>query len=153
MASDVDMTNLTSLVQETVCNMGMRFYDLEYNKVSRILRVFIDKEKGGVTIKDCQNTSNALSRALDESDIINVPYTLEVSSPGIERPLKKPQHFTWATGNVVEIDTGTERIRGFLRGIKKDGIIIALGRDEKTIPYGSIKKAKVIEETIHDKQH
>jgi len=151
--SDVDRANLRNLVQETVSNMGLRFYDLEYNKVSRILRVYIDKEKGGVTIKDCQRTSNALSRVLDDSEMINFPYTLEVSSPGIERPLKRIEHYKWATGKVVEIDTGMERIKGFLRGAKKEGIVIASGSDEKIIPYGSIRKAKVIEETIHDKRN
>jgi ribosome maturation factor RimP len=131
---------------------GLRLYDLEYNDVSRVLRVFIDKEKGGVTIKDCQNTSNAISRALDATEIMKSHYTLEVSSPGIERPLRKLEHFSWATGNVVEIDTGTERIKGFLRGTQNEGVIIALGTDEKIIPYCSIKKARVIEETSHGKR-
>jgi ribosome maturation factor RimP len=84
---------------------------------------------------------------------MDFPYTLEVSSPGIERPLKKLEHYTWATGKVVEIDTGTERIKGFLRGAREEGIVIALGRDEKLIPYGSIKKARVIEEISHGKRN
>jgi ribosome maturation factor RimP len=153
MASDIDLTALSHLIEEVVENMSLRFYDLEFNNVSRNLRVFIDKEKGGVTIQDCQRTSNAISHALDASELMNFPYTLEVSSPGIERPLKKLEHYAWATGNVVEIDTGTERIKGFLRGIRKEGVVIAVGTDENLIPYSSIKKARVIEETSHDKRH
>jgi ribosome maturation factor RimP len=149
--NDIDLAKLTRLIQATIDEMGLRFYDLEFNKVSRILRVFIDKEKGAITIQDCQSTSNALSRALDDSDMINFPYTLELSSPGIERPLKKPEHYIWATGKVVEIDTGTERIKGYLRGTRNEGIVIALGSEEKIIPYGLIKKARVIEEISHGK--
>jgi ribosome maturation factor RimP len=152
-ASDFDQAELSRLIEGILDDMGLRFYDLEFNKVSRVLRVFIDKEKGGVTIQDCQSTSNAISRALDASELMNFPYTLEVSSPGIERPLKKPQHYAWATGNVVEIDTGTERIKGFLRGTKKEGIIIAVGEDENVIPYSSIKKARIIEETSHGRRN
>lgn len=152
MASNVDLSALARVIEEITEEMGLRFYDLEYNDVSRVLRVFIDREKGGVTIKDCQNTSNAISRALDATDIIKSKYTLEVSSPGIERPLKKLKHYSWATGNVVEIDTGTERIKGFLRGTRNEEIIIALEDDERIIPYRSIKKARVIEETSHGKR-
>ncbi|MGD8979072.1 MAG: ribosome maturation factor RimP [candidate division WOR-3 bacterium] len=152
MASNVDLTALARVIQDVMAEAGLRLYDLEYNDVSRVLRVFIDKEKGGVTIKDCQNTSNAISRALDATEIMKSQYTLEVSSPGIERPLRNLEHFAWATGNVVEIDTGTERIKGFLRGTRDEGVIIALGTDEKIIPYRSIKKARVIEETSHGKR-
>jgi ribosome maturation factor RimP len=77
---------------------------------------------------------------------MNFPYTLEVSSPGVERVLKKPQHYAWAIGNVVEIDTGNEKIRGYLRGTKKSGVIVASGKDERTIPYASIKRANLVEE-------
>ena len=77
---------------------------------------------------------------------MNFPYTLEVSSPGVERILKKPEHYAWAIGNVVEIDTGQEKIKGYLRGTKKNGVIVASGKDERTIPYASIKRANVVEE-------
>lgn len=152
MASNVDLTALERVIEDVIDGMGLRFYDFEYNDVSRVLRVFIDREQGGVTIKDCQNTSNAISRALDATEIMKSQYTLEVSSPGIERPLRKLEHYTWATGKVVEIDTGTERIKGFLRGTRNEAVIIALGADEKTVPYRSIKKARVIEETSHGKR-
>lgn len=153
MVSDIDQTEIIRLIEGIIDEMGLRFYDLEFNQVSRVLRVFIDKEKGGVTIQDCQSTSNAISRALDASELMNFPYTLEVSSPGIERPLRKPQHYAWATGNVVEIDTGKERIKGFLRGTKKEGIVIAIGENEQVIPYNEIKKARVIEETSNGKRN
>lgn len=149
--TNIDLVKISEVIKEVIHNMGMRYYDLEYNTVSRTLRVYIDKEKGGVTIQDCQKASNALSRALDSSEMLDIRYTLEVSSPGIERMLKRPEHFVWALGNPVEIDTDAERMRGYLRNASEAGIVIAIGTDERTIPYGSIKKARVIEETRHDK--
>lgn len=152
MNNNIDLTELSEMIKEVVEDMELRFYDFEFNSVSRTLRVFIDKEKGGVTIADCQKISNALSHALDASELINFPYTLEVSSPGIGRALKKPEHFSWAAGNVVEIDTGTEKITGFLRGTRKDGIVVAVGTNENIIAYSSIKKARIVEEICHGKR-
>ena len=146
MAINIDMMELMKLIKQVVQDMDLRFYDLEFNNVSRILRIYIDRHQGGVTIQDCQRVSNAISRALDDSDLINFPYTLEVSSPGIERVLKKPEHYAWAKGNIVEIDTGRERINGFLRDTSEEGVVVAVGTEEKLIPYSAIKKAKVIEE-------
>lgn len=152
MKGNVDLTELSEMIKEVVEDMELRFYDFEFNNVSRTLRVYIDKEKGGVTISDCQRISNALSRVLDASELMNFPYTLEVSSPGIGRLLKKPEHYSWAIGNVVEIDTGAEKITGFLRGTRKDGIVVAVGTDENLIPYRSIKKARIVEEISHGKR-
>ena len=151
MKDNIDLTKLSETIKEVVEDMGLRFYDFEFNIVSRTLRVFIDRAKGGVTINDCQRISNALSRTLDASELINFSYTLEVSSPGIGRSLKKPEHFSWATGNVVEIDTGTEKITGFLRGTRNDGIVVAVGTNENIISYRSIKKARIVEEIGHGK--
>ena len=151
MAINLDLDKLTEVIEEVIQNLDLRFYDMEFNTVSRILRVYIDRDKGGVTIQDCQRSSNAISRVLDSAELINFPYTLEVSSPGIERVLKKPEHYAWAKGNVVEIDTGGERINGFLRGTSNEGILVAVGASEKLIPYSSIRKARVIEEKSHDK--
>jgi ribosome maturation factor RimP len=149
MDSNFDLENLSRMIKEVVENMNMRFYDLEFNSVSRMLRVSIDREKGGVTISDCQKISNTISRALDASDAIHFPYTLEVTSPGIERQLRRPEHYAWAIGNLVEIDTGTGKIRGFLRGTRDNGVVVAVEASESFIPYTSIKKARVIEETHH----
>ena len=146
MDRNLNMNEITKVIDMVIENMGLRFYDFDYNDVSRTLRVYIDKEKGNVTIGDCQKTSHNISRELDEKDLMNFPYTLEVSSPGVERILKKPEHYAWAIGNVVEIDTGQEKIKGYLRGTKKNGVIVASGKDERTIPYASIKRANVVEE-------
>ena len=152
MPTNIDLTTVSQLIKAAIENMDLRFYDMEFNDVSRTLRIYIDKERGGVTIKDCQKVSNAISRELDASELIHFPYTLEVSSPGIQRMLKRPEHYCWAIGNVVEIDTGESKIRGYLRGTKSDGIVVASEGHENIIPYSSIKKARVVEEIVHGKR-
>ena len=149
MDRNIDLDKISRKINEIIENMGMRFYDLDYNNLSRTLRVYIDKERGGVTIGDCQKISNTISREIDETDLINFPYALEVSSPGVERVLKKPEHYSWAIGKIVEIDMGENKITGYLRGVEKDGVIVASGTDERTILYSSIKRTRVVEEFGH----
>lgn len=146
MAPDVDRERISGIVVAILEEAGLRLYDLDYNDVTRTLRVYIDREKGGVTIGDCQKVSGAISRQLDSADLIMSRYTLEVSSPGVERVLKRPEHYRWAIGKVVEIDTGEERTRGYLRAADDAGVTVTAGAGEKEIAYGSIKKAKVVEE-------
>lgn len=146
MDRNLDLKEIANTINGIITDIGFRLYDFEYNDVSQTLRIYIDREKGGVTIGDCQKISNTISRALDEKDLIGFPYALEVSSPGIERALKRPEHYAWAIGNLVEIDTGKDRIKGYLRGTEKNGIIVAAGQHEQTIPYSAIKRANVVEE-------
>lgn len=83
---------------------GVEIYDVEYVKEGNkwFLRAYIDKE-GGVNIDDCENVSRALSAKLDELDFIEENYTLEVSSPGLGRMLKKERHFLKSIGEEVEV--------------------------------------------------
>jgi len=81
---------VTALVQPILDSMGLELVELEFKKVGRsfVLRLFIDKA-GGVTMDDCADVSRELSLLLDVEDCIPGRYTLEVSSPGLDRPLKK----------------------------------------------------------------
>jgi len=83
---------------------GCELYDIEYVKEGgdRILRLFIDKEEG-IDIDDCERVSRAAEQVLDEEDPISGEYRLQVSSPGVERKIKKPAHFTRFIGHKVEI--------------------------------------------------
>jgi ribosome maturation factor RimP len=128
-----------------------RLYDFDFNEVAKVLRVYIDKESG-VTISDCQKISSALSQELDKLDLIKFKYILEVSSPGINRLLKRPEHFRWALGKQVEIDLADMKVRGFLRDVDDNGILVALPTGEKTIPFPAITRAKVLEEINYDKR-
>ena len=93
-----------SLIQKTVEDLGYELYDVQYAKEGKdyFLRVFIDK-KTGIDLNDCETVSNAINPLLDEKDFIKEMYFLEVSSPGVERILRKEKHFQEAQGKEVEV--------------------------------------------------
>ncbi len=146
------LEDITALINTVLERLGMRLYDLSYNQVSRTLTVFIDRECAAITVGNCREVSNLIAQELNSLDIFNAPYTLEVSSPGIERPLKRPEHYKWAIGKLIEIDAGSKKIRGYLRNIQEDGVVVGTESGESLIPYVSISKAKVIEEIIYGKR-
>ena len=114
--------------------LGLELVDVEYNKEggSWYLRVFIDKE-GGVTLDDCQSLSQKLENVLDSHDPIEHAYILEVSSPGIERPLKSIEDFMRFRGSKVTITTfkpqeGKKEHTGHLIDLAESTLIL---RDQK----------------------
>ena len=92
------------LLKETIEKLGYNLYDVEYVKEgpNYYLRVYIDNEKG-IDLNDCEKVSNAIDEMLDEANIIKDKYYLEVSSPGIERVLRKDRHLQENIGNQIEI--------------------------------------------------
>ena len=92
------------LLKETIEKLGYNLYDVEYVKEgpNYYLRVYIDNEKG-IDLIDCEKVSNAIDEMLDEANIIKDQYYLEVSSPGIERVLRKDRHLQENIGNQIEI--------------------------------------------------
>jgi ribosome maturation factor RimP len=114
-------------------SMGLSLWDLEFQKQGPqwLLRIFIDREPGGVTLDDCETVSRDLGAALDVEDIIPHAYRLEVSSPGLDRSLTKLEHFARFTGSTVKVKTyrpinGQKVFRGRLRGIDKGTVGIEL---------------------------
>ncbi len=97
---------IADLVQPLLDDLGLELVDLEHKRESHgwTLRFFLDKE-GGITLDDCADASREISSLLDVEDIIQTAYNLEVSSPGIERPLTKIEHFTRFIGEQVKIKT------------------------------------------------
>lgn len=87
-------------------SMGIELVDIEFGRVGRdaVLRLFIDKD-GGVMLDDCANVSRELSLILDVDDVIACNYTLEVSSPGLDRPLKKPADYERFSGRLIKVRT------------------------------------------------
>lgn len=99
------VTDLTAALAAPIAQeQGCSLWDVEYVKEAGtwILRVYIDKE-GGVSINDCEAVSRPLSDKLDEEDPIEGSYTLEVSSAGADRVLKKPEHFAAFLGSEVDV--------------------------------------------------
>jgi ribosome maturation factor RimP len=98
---------IRGLLDPILGSLGLSLWNMEFQKhgPSWLLRVYIDREESGVTLNDCEVVSRDLGAALDVEDIIPHTYTLEVSSPGLDRTLSKPEHFVRFTGSAVKIKT------------------------------------------------
>lgn len=98
--------HVTNLAKKIADEMGYELWDVDYVKEGPdyYLKVFCDKE-GGFTINDCVAMSHALDAQLEESDPVDNPYILEVSSPGLDRPLKKDRDFERSLGKLVDVKT------------------------------------------------
>lgn len=137
------------LAQPLVAETNLELVDVEFVKEGRewYLRVFIDKPEG-VDLEDCSLISQNLGAILDEKDPIPQGYYLEVSSPGIERPLKKPADFTRFAGEQVALHLygpyeGKKDWIGTLKGLEDNHVVLAIEDEENAIPYDSIASAKL----------
>ena len=97
---------VTEIAERLASSLGMELVEVEYKREGRamVLRVYLDRE-GGVTLDDCSAVSRELSEILDVEDIVPGHYTLEVSSPGLNRPLKKADDYERYTGRLVRVKT------------------------------------------------
>ena len=116
------------ILETIIAEKGLELVDLEFVKegVNWYLRVYIDKD-GGVNIDDCEAVSRALEVKLDEKDPIEQAYILEVSSPGIDRPLKKDADFVKYQGEIIDVklykaQDGSKQYQGRLLGLE-DGVL------------------------------
>lgn len=121
MASKVEET-VWAIAEPIANENGVEIYDVEFKKEGPdyFLRVFIDKSDGGISLDDCEAVSRPLSDALDEADPISEGYYLEVSSPGLERQLKRQKDFDRFKGEAVSVKlfaavNGTKQLMGILK--------------------------------------
>ena len=128
---------------------GMELVDIEYRREARgwVLRLYIDRH-GGATLNDCTRVSEELGRILDVEDFILNPYTLEVSSPGLDRPLKKEEDFIKYRGRLIKMKTfhpiGTRRrFKGRLLGLSEGRIEIETEGEIFRIPLSDVAKANL----------
>jgi ribosome maturation factor RimP len=132
-------------------SMGLTLWELEFQKQGPkwLLRIYIDRDPGGVTLGDCETVSRDLGAALDVEDIIPHAYTLEVSSPGLDRALTKPEHFVRFAGNTIKVKTyqpvnGQKVFRGKLLGMADAAVKIELEAGTVLeIPLNNITKASL----------
>jgi ribosome maturation factor RimP len=135
--------------------MGYELVDVEYLREGPqwILRVYLDKQ-GGVTLDDCTEFSRALGPALDVEEVIATEYALEVSSPGLERPLKKPRDFERFAGKTVAVKTygpipnakgaPQKNFQGTLLGLRGDQIALEAEGGAVAIPLSAVAKAHLV---------
>ncbi len=128
---------------------GVRIYDVEYVKEAGewYLRAYIDKD-GGVNINECVDVSHALSDALDVDDFIEDAYTLEVSSPGLGRQLKKDRHFAYCIGQDVELKLfkprdGVKEFAGTLKAFDNDTVTVTINDTDETFIRKEISVIKL----------
>ncbi|PZD93714.1 ribosome maturation factor RimP [Paenibacillus sambharensis] len=145
--------NIKSTVDEMVRpyieDNGFELVDIEYVKEGSnfFLRIFVDKE-GGIDIDECGRISEYVSERLDQEDPISDAYFLEVSSPGAERPLKKPEDMAKAVGKHVFITTyepigGLKEFEGKLLSFDGDEAVVEAGKKKHTLPYAKIASARL----------
>lgn len=135
------------LVAPLVEDAGLELYDIELD--GGILRVLVDRE-GGADIGTISEVARALSRSLDEHDPIDGHYTLEVGTPGLERPLRTPDHFARAVGTTVRAKTkpgveGDRRVEGTIEHSDEQGVTVRDGSGlARTLRYEDIERARTV---------
>ncbi len=138
-----------AIILPIVLNEGMEVVDIEYRRESGgwVLRVILDKE-GGVTLDDCTRVSQEAGRSLDVEDIIPTSYTLEVSSPGLTRPLKSERDFVKHLHRLVKVKTvdpieNRRQFKGRLMSVSENGVEIQVEGRIFRIPLSNVAKANL----------
>ncbi len=141
---------LETLVRPVVEAAGLELVDVTFRRESgrRVLRVTVDRE-GGVDLDTLAETSGRLSRRLDLDPIDSGPYSLEVSSPGLERPLKRPEDFARRVGEKVKVRTvepihGARNHHGVIASVGADDVTIATETGERSLAFDQIASARTV---------
>ena len=146
---DPTLTRVWQLAGPLAEGEGMEIVDIDFrhegSRGGRVLRLYLDKE-GGPNMDDLSRVSRQLSELLDAEDTIDGAYTLEVSSPGINRPLKKPAHFARFVGKRIRVRTwdlvdGRRSFLGILGQVVEDTVILTQEGKRYQIPISMIEKS------------
>ena len=145
--------NLTQLIQQVVEPMGYELVGIELlnrQKTSTLLRIYIDSSHG-ITLDDCTAVSHQISGVLDVENPIEENYDLEVSSPGLDRPLFDKKHFDRFKGKKARIRmrmklNGRRRYEGVLAGVENNNVILDVEGVKLDLPLDQIETARLIPE-------
>ena len=150
--SDDILESVKRIAEPVVTAEGMDLVEAEYGNEGGglTLRLYIDKE-GGVTLDDCSNISGQVGQLIELNDLMLHPYTLEVSSPGLNRPLKKEEDFVKYEGKLVRLKVrnpvdGRRNFRGRLLGYEQGTVTIDVGDEIVSLPLNEIRKANLVHE-------
>ena len=144
-------TRIAELIQPTVEALGVELWGVEYliqGKYS-VLRVYIDRQDEGVTIDDCERVSRQVSGILDVEDPIPGEYTLEVSSPGMDRPLFHLEQFARFAGEPAAVRLrspveGRRKFIGVIQSVSDDSVTLLVDGKEYQLPAVAIDKANLV---------
>jgi ribosome maturation factor RimP len=142
--------SVTELIEPGLLADGLELVDVEFKKEGKnwILRVYIDKE-GGVTLADCQKVSRLAGDLIEVEEVIEPVYTLEVSSPGLNRVLKKEKDFVKFSGKKICVQChapmqGRKKFTGILTDFKNQSIHLEVDGQPYTIPMDRVAKANLV---------
>lgn len=141
---------LQALVAPVVESLECELWGLEYMGAGhdKTLRIYIDKQ-GGVSVEDCEAVSRQVSSVMDVEDPIAGEYTLEVSSPGLDRPLYTLQQFIAYVGETISVRLrvpfeGRRKFKGLLKEIENEDVVLVVDDHEFILPVDAIEKANVV---------
>ncbi|MCW8884857.1 MAG: ribosome maturation factor RimP [Motiliproteus sp.] len=144
------LEQLEALIEPVVIGLGFELWGIEYLSQGKhtVLRIFIDAEKG-IYIDDCAAVSRQVSSVFDVEDPIVGEYNLEVSSPGMDRPLFKLVHYRAFVGQRVQLRLrvpfeGRRKFNGLLKGVEEDEVVIEVDNHEYLLPIDTIDKANIV---------
>ncbi|MBJ7552725.1 ribosome maturation factor RimP [Marinomonas spartinae] len=145
-------TILEELIRPVVEGLGFQFWGMEYLSQGKdsVLRIFIDTElEKGIDVEDCAQVSRQVSSILDVEDPITGEYNLEVSSPGLDRPLFELTQYQAYVGAVIALRLrvpfdGRRKFKGLLVAIEDDDVVIRVDQEEYLLPFDLIDKANVV---------
>ncbi len=143
---------ITDLITPTAESLGYRVVQIKFNETSRNRTLQIMAERlsdGGMGLDDCEKLSRSLSAVLDVNDVIEQAYRLEVSSPGIDRPLTRAQDYVDYQGFLAKLETrlpvqGRKRFTGVLAGVEGEQIHLEVDGVRQLLPLSNIASAKLV---------
>jgi len=143
------LKRLQEMLEPIAESMGFELWGIEYLSQGKdsVLRIYIDAENG-ISVDDCAQMSHQASGILDVEDTISGMYSLEVSSPGLDRLLFKLEHYQAYVGHVLKIKLrmpfdGRRNFKGQLKGVEGDEVVIEVDNEEYLLPIDYIDKAQV----------
>lgn len=144
-------TELDELIRPSIESMGLELWSLEYKTQGRhgLLRIFIDQAEKGISLEDCERVSREVSAVLDVEDPFAGAFTLEVSSPGLDRTLNTKAQFERFIGATVKVRLrigyeGRRNFNGVLMGVEQEEVVLRNGEEEYLFPISSIENAVVV---------
>lgn len=143
-------TRLTNLLQPVVEDLGYEFVGLEYTGPSKnaVLRIYIDNEEG-IDLDDCSRVSGEVAAVLDVEDPISGQYNLEISSPGLDRPLFTPEQYARFAGELVQLSTfapvdGRRKFKCRILNVEGERLLVEQDGAEIALEFNNIAKAKLV---------
>ena len=134
-----------TLVRPVIEGAGLELVDVTFGREGgrRVLRLTVDRD-GGVDLDTISTISEKVSRRLDVEGFEPGPYALEVTSPGVERPLRRPQDFRRAVGERIRVKTVEGVVEGRLRSADEAAIVLDVDGEERRLPLDAVSAAKTV---------